>query len=286
MHTARSHGRGRVVAAIVVSLSLHGLVGLCWLNGIGIPTAEGTSIVSTVDAPEDREVAFVLREPRSVPPPKVNTPSVQTEPPVPAVLPPTLVRPPSTTNAGAITPIGASPQPPSDLPKFGGAKPLHGRPMAGTTVVYVLDRSASMGPNGLLGRAANAVRASLTELGPDARFQIVVYNGAATMFAVEPKPATPEATESANQWLHGLTAEGRSEHLAGIRQALAVRPTEVFLLTDADDLDDREVRHIATMVRPPVRLTAAVFGSSRSASVTPLERLTTRLGGSVRYIDR
>ena len=49
--------------------------------------------------------------------------------------------------------------------------------------MYVLDRSSSMGPDGLLRRAANAVRASLAELGPDTRFQIVAYNAGTTVLA-------------------------------------------------------------------------------------------------------
>lgn len=284
MHRTRSHGRGRLVAAMLVSLSLHGLIGLGWLNARNNAPAEGPGIDVTVEGPEDRDFGFVLREPRPDPMPDVDPQTIKPQHMRPAPLPRTVIDPPSTAHAGAVQPIGASPDPPSDLPKFGGARPLHGRARPGTTVVYLLDRSASMGPNGLLTRAANAVRASLAELGPDVRFQIVAYNGAATPFWPEPLAAGPQARERASEWLANLTAEGRSKHVSGFREAMAARPSDVFLLTDADDLDDAEVRAIGPLLRTPARLTAAVFGGNRPARATPLERLAERTGGAVTYV--
>ena len=131
---------------------------------------------------------------------------------------------------------------------------------------------------------ADLPRASLAELGPDARFQIVAYNGGTTVLATEPLAATPAAVEHAGRWLAQQAAEGRSDHRAGFREALAVRPDELFLLTDADDLEESDVRAIAAMLRTPVRISAAVFGGIRPASGTPLERLVNRTGGSVQYV--
>jgi Ca-activated chloride channel family protein len=150
--------------------------------------------------------------------------------------------------------------------------------------VYVLDRSSSMGPDGLLRRAANAVRASLAELGPDTRFQIVAYNAGTTVLAPQPLSASDEAKDQADRWLASLSAEGGSNHKAGFRDALAATPDELFLLTDADDLEESDVRAIAALIRTPVRLSAAVFRGHRPAAVTPLERLVGRFNGSVQYV--
>ena len=283
MRSARPHRWGRLVAAIVVSLSLHALVGLGWLNAWGGGSVAGPGINPVVDGPDDHEIAFVLCEPRPEPPPKAVPPTIELQLSPPAALPPPVLDPPK-AGTGAVSLVSGSPAPAPDLPKFGGAKALHGRPRAGTTVVYLLDRSGSMGPDGLLARAADAVRASLAELGPDTRFQIVAYNGGTAVLAAEPLRATPEAQGRASDWLNGLTAEGGSKHLTGFREALAARPDAVFLLTDADDLEESDVRAIAGLIQPPVRLSAAVFGGHRPAADTPLERLTRKLGGSIVYV--
>ena len=81
-----------------------------------------------------------------------------------------------------------------------------------------------------------------------------------------------------------MSAEGGSNHKAGFRDALAATPDELFLLTDADDLEESDVRAIAALIRTPVRLSAAVFRGHRPAAVTPLERLVGRFNGSVQYV--
>jgi hypothetical protein len=169
------------------------------------------------------------------------------------------------------------------LQKSGGPRPIHGKLRAGQTVVYVLDRSASMGIDGLLGRAIGALKASLDQLRPDHRFQIVAYNGGTSRFANEAVLATPGNVARAADWLNELTADGRSDHRAGFKEALSYRPDALFLLTDADDLDWAEVRDIRRMVRTPMVISAAVFGGRRWAAASPLDGLVNRTGGSVKY---
>jgi hypothetical protein len=284
MHSMRPHGRGRLAAAIVVSLSLHALIGLAWFHSRGEPSGTGVDINVHVDGPEEHGVAFVLLD---------RPAEAELKPPLP-VTPPSAIVPPMTlpnnlgpaveVGPGAITSVGVSPARLPDLPKFGGAIALHERPKSGTTVVYVLDRSASMGPDGLLLRAANVVRASLAELGPDTRFQIVAYNSGATELAPQPLAATAEAKDRADRWLASLCAEGGSNHRAGFRDAMSARPDQLFLLTDADDLEELDVRAIAALIRTPVRLSAAVFTGYRPVAGTPLERLVGRFNGSVLYV--
>jgi len=277
-------GRGRLVAAFAISLTLHALIGLAWLNSHGQASGTAAAVNVNVDGPEDNEVAFVLRDRPADPIPNLRPAPTQPATPAPPAILPESVLSPSKSGPGAVAPVSASPATPSPLPKFGGAKALHGRPKPGTTVVYVLDRSASMGPDGLLRRAANIIRASLAELTPDTRFQIVAYNAGATSLAPEPLAATPGAMELADRWLAALTAEGGSKHPAGFREALTARPDELFLLTDADDLEESDVRAIAALIRTPVRVSAAVFGGNRPATATPLERLVGKWNGSVRYV--
>jgi von Willebrand factor type A domain len=285
MH-GRALPRRQVVAALFVSLSLHALIGLCWLHARSMPSAHGTDISTRVDGPED-EVAFTLKEPSpriaAADSKALNPETSNTEP---VTLPP--ADPPRTTTPGpgAIVQTAYSPAADGSLEKSAGGTPLHGRPKSGSSIVYVIDRSSSMGVGGLLRAATAAVRASLAQLGPDTRFAIVAYNGGTSQLGGELLPPTPENVERAARWLADLTAEGRSDHRAGCRDALAFRPDAIYLLTDADDLDANETRAIRSLIRQPVTINAAIFGGRRTKWETPLEGLTQQSGGTVRYANR
>jgi von Willebrand factor type A domain len=285
MH-GRALPRRRVITALFVSLSLHSLIAACWLHARSMPSAHGTDIPTCVDGPED-EVAFTLKEPAprvaAATSKSLNPDTPDTEP---VTLPP--VDPPMTTSPGpgAIVQTAYSPGTDGSLEKSGGGTPLHGRPKPGTSVVYVIDRSSSMGVDGLLRAATAAVRASLAQLGPDSRFAIVAYNGGTSQLGGELLPPTPGNMERAAKWLADLTAEGRSDHRAGFRDALAFRPDTIYLLTDADDLDANETRAIRSLIRQPVTINAAIFGGRRTKWETPLKRLVQQSGGSVRYLIR
>jgi hypothetical protein len=143
-----------------------------------------------------------------------------------------------------------------------------------------------MGVGGLLKSAVASVRASLAQLGPEVRFQIVAYNGGTSRLSAEVVPADSANVRRAAEWLDGLTAEGRSDHVAGFRDALWFRPDAIFLLTDADDLDEKETRAIRAIMRRPVELNVAIFGGGRKETDTPLERLVRDFGGEVRHLGR
>jgi hypothetical protein len=282
MHSSRPHGRRRLLAAIVISLSVHALVGLGWLSAHRLDAAGGSGLNAVVEEPDEQETVLVVRDrPVRI---TFTQKTLQTNPspPAPDTLPPSLLKPPA-WGPGAVQPIGVSPGSSEHLPKSGGQQSVHGRLTAGTTVVYVLDRSASMGPDGLLRRAVAALDASLSELGPDQRFLIVAYNRRATTFPAQPASPTPDLIDAAAHWLAALPAEGGSDHRAGFREALAAKPSHVYLLTDADDLEESDVRAIAAWIRTPIRVSAAVFGGRRPTARTPLDRLTGTTGGSVVY---
>jgi hypothetical protein len=143
-----------------------------------------------------------------------------------------------------------------------------------------------MGPDGRLPRAVAAIKASLDQLGTDVRFQIVAYRGTATSLSSELLSATPENVSRAGAWLDQLRADGGSNHAVGMQEGLWLRPDAVFLLTDADDLDETEVRAIARVMRTPVYLSVAIFGDRRQRAETPLERLVRRCGGAVQHFPR
>jgi von Willebrand factor type A domain len=278
--------RGKLVAAVAVSVVLHALIGLAWWFTPDRGHSNGTRVGTAVDGPDDHDTVFVLCDPpapRPKPaPPKPTGPAVASPP---ATLPPSVTRP-TTTNAGALTQTGTSQPEAGSLPKNGGPKPLHGRPGPGKSIIYVLDRSSSMASGGLLTRAIQAIKVSLLQLGPDIRFQLVVYNGTGECFGAELVSATPETVRRAAAWLDGRLAEGRSNHVAGLREGLWLRPDMVFLITDADDLEEREVKQIAGLTRDWPQFNVAIVGDRRSADESPLARWVRQLGGTVQFLGR
>src|SRR5262245_8340234 len=265
----------RIVFAIGLSLAVHGLLAFVWLMA-GDRVVGGSSDLGTaVEGPDDRETVVVLLEPR---PPKsapvepkqpVHESSVPSPGPLPAsVTVPGPKPPPSAITQSADSSVEGGP-----LKKSARAVPLHGKLKPGSSVVYVLDRSMSMGANHLLDAARATLLASLRQLNSDARFQIVAYNGAVSVVAAEPLTAKPEHLHRAAQWMDGLAAEGRSNHVAGLREAFALRPDVIYLLTDADDLEEGEIKAISRLMKTKVGLVVAILGSPvRLTGETPLER--------------
>jgi len=116
------------------------------------------------------------------------------------------------------------------------------------SVVYVIDRSASMGPNGLLASAKRELAASLAALPSTTRFQIIVYNRRAEVFRIggrtELVDATPGNKQEALALVNLIYAEGSTDHVPAISLALGLQPDAVFFLTDADDIRAEVVRGI------------------------------------------
>jgi hypothetical protein len=120
-----------------------------------------------------------------------------------------------------------------------------------TTVVYIIDRSASMGLNGLLATAKRELLASLERLPSTARFQVIVYNRIAEPLRIDGRTelalATTAHKQQAARLLQGIHAEGATEHLPALKQALLLRPDVIYFLTDAADMKAEQVRIVTLL---------------------------------------
>src|SRR5947208_3392566 len=111
MHDPVPPGRGKVVAAVAISIAVHALIGLAWWATADHPAIAAMSLGTAVDGPDDGEAIFVLREPpsepqRPAPPPQPKVGA--TSPPAPL---PTAITSagPGPANPGAVTQSGISP---------------------------------------------------------------------------------------------------------------------------------------------------------------------------------
>jgi hypothetical protein len=157
---------------------------------------------------------------------------------------------------------------------------LFSAPASARRIVFVIDRSVSMGLSGGLQRARDELRSALRALPPDARFQVIAYNQGAVPLLPALRPADPDTVEYALQKLDALHAEGRTNHLNALETARNQRPDVVFLVTDADELDDRPIRlNLGTATLNVIEL-----GRGAGRGEGPLARLARSTGGTYRRV--
>ena len=109
----------------------------------------------------------------------------------------------------------------------------------GRSVVYVLDRSMSMGWHDGLQQARTELAASLACLPADTPFQVIAYNDVAEPLSVGRYAglltADAETIAAVNQAVAGLRAVGGTKQLQALEHGLQLGTEIIFLITDGED---------------------------------------------------
>jgi hypothetical protein len=126
-------------------------------------------------------------------------------------------------------------------PEKGGlGRGLLAVPGTARRIVFLVDRSVSMGPTGALATALQEVAASLKSLPPNVLFQVIPYNRHAEPLELDGlrglAPADPATIEHAIEQLAHIQPAGATDSGEALFRAFQLRPDVIFLLTDADDL--------------------------------------------------
>jgi hypothetical protein len=168
----------------------------------------------------------------------------------------------------------------------GAVTAFFGVPAVGRSVVFVLDRSASMGLAGRLERAKRELAASLRLLPATARFQVIAYNRRAEPVRVPGitglLPAT--ASDAVIAAVEALPAEGSTDHAAALTAALALGPDVVYFLTDEDDLELRDVKAVTRRNHGRVCIHAICL--TATAGETPMRALARENRGTFRAVGQ
>ncbi len=174
------------------------------------------------------------------------------------------------------------------VPPPGAATAFFGVPAVGRSVVFVLDRSASMGLDGRLDRARREVVASLRLLPPSAKFQVIAYDRSALPLQIAGRigllPATPDAVAAAAARLDGLAAEGGTDHLRALQEALILQPDVIYFLTDEDELTPAQVRDVTQRNRGRVCIHALCLVPPPPGRETPMQALARGNRGVFRVV--
>lgn len=168
---------------------------------------------------------------------------------------------------------------------FGGA------PAVGRSFVFLIDRSKSMGGQGLdaMAAAENELLRNLSVLEPSHRFQIIAYHHKCTyLLQRRMLPATPENLAKIKGHLNNLAAFGATEHEQALRSALYLEPDVVFLLTDGGDpvLSAAQLAKLRRIAAGRTTIHCIQFGfGSLQEEGNFLTRLAAQNGGSYGYVD-
>ena len=188
-------------------------------------------------------------------------PPSRTEPKPPAISPISPKQKPEILKKELPAPTGDGPANPSTIPastnsgnptgvnSSTSAGPFHGRmTKPGSSIVYVLDRSGSMGRDRKLSRATAMLKASLKQLAPEVLFQVVTYDSQAAVTRIggilQLVPANTANISDVERQLDDLIGEGSSRHFEGMRAGLGLHPDLLVLITDADELTPQDVKNL------------------------------------------
>jgi hypothetical protein len=162
-------------------------------------------------------------------------------------------------------------------------------PAKGKSVVYVIDRSASMGLNGAFVLAQRELTASLARLPPDASFQVIAYNRYAEPMRIGEQGSMLAAnslnTRMAERLIGALRAEGGTDHLSALKRGLLFHPDVLYFLSDADDLTQEQVRIVTAFNHGRTTIHAVELSSTSSTRrSSPLCVLAQSNGGTYRSV--
>ena len=156
------------------------------------------------------------------------------------------------------------------------------RRSATSDVVFVLDRSGSMGGSSMT-EARTALRLCLRQLREGDRFNILAFDDAIETFASTMVPFTQATLQRADAWLASVDARGGTELLAPMLEAAKLAPDGVIVvLTDGQVGNEDEILSAFMAARRAARVYS--FGIGTNVSDALLAALGDRTGGAVEMI--
>ncbi len=162
----------------------------------------------------------------------------------------------------------------------------------GNSFVFVIDRSKSMGSDGLavLSQAKEELADALRALDARHKFQVVAYHHERVYLdRAGLLRASTENKERVAGFFDGLAAFGGTNHELAVYAALGMRPDVIFLLTDGGSpgLNQGQIdQAVSTAKRMNTAIHCIQFGFGVAPDETFMRELARRTGGSYRYIQR
>lgn len=166
-----------------------------------------------------------------------------------------------------------------------------GQPVVGRSFLFLIDRSKSMGRDGLgaLEAAEAELLTALTPLQSVHTFQVVAYHHQCVFLnRREMLPATEDNKRSIRGFLSNLAPFGATEHEMALQSALSHKPDVIYLLTDGGDpeLSEPQIRAITKLAASQTTIHCVHFGfGPQQTSNHFLQRIAASNRGSYLYVD-
>jgi len=163
--------------------------------------------------------------------------------------------------------------------------------IAGHSFIFVIDRSKSMGADGLgaLSAAAHELDRELRKLQPKHKFQIIAYNHM-PLYMKERNllDATPDNISKVKDYFARLAAYGATAHETALLSALRRSPDVIVFLTDGGDpyLNDAQLERIQSRAGSTTSIYTIQFGfGPQKEKDNFMQRLARQNRGGYRYVD-
>ena len=174
---------------------------------------------------------------------------------------------------------------PTKVSIFGGGD------VTGRKFVFVIDRSHSMGGEGLgvLNRARSELIAAIGGLEDNHEFQIVAYHDS-TICISERKllNATAENKQRVAPFFENVGAFGATNHYYGLLVGLGFKPDVLMFMTDggSPDLTPAEIKRVKKLAGGKTQIHCIEFGSGGFQTATSfMRKIAQQNQGSYRYIN-
>lgn len=153
-------------------------------------------------------------------------------------------------------------------------------------VVFVIDHSGSMGGR-KMEQARTALLLCLRSLDEGDRFNVIQFDDSFKLMHRGTVELTQKSLEQADRWIKSIEADGGTEMLAPLREALAQFGDEscepiLVLLTDGEVGNDREI--VQYVKREQGRTRVFTFGIDSAVNSWLLRELASNSGGAAEFI--
>lgn len=165
-----------------------------------------------------------------------------------------------------------------------GQPGFFGIPSHGGAIVYVLDTSGSMNDYHKFKRAQEELIHSLRQYAANQKFFVILFSdGAYPMESDEFVTATPEHIGQLQEWLSHIEPSGGTEPLGALSYALAMKPDEVYFLSDG--LFDVTLLDQLKKVNTGRRIPIHTIDFTNYQSLGLMKLLARHSGGKFRFVQ-
>ena len=159
-------------------------------------------------------------------------------------------------------------------------------PLTGNSVIFLLDRGNSI--TELFDTLkANTYRA-LEQLGPDRKFQVILWDNTETGSAEYPangmKNATAGEIDNCRKDFQDLVASGQTHVAGSMREALERHPEQIIIATEKSELDEDDVAALRSAIGKGVRVDVVQIGGS-DATNPVLQEVAKATGGHYQAVS-